>query len=252
MSKRADILVCEQGLAKSREMAKRYIMAGQIYNNDLRVDKPGQYFPKETKFEFRGTKLKYVSRGGLKLEKALEEFNINLEGTVAADFGASTGGFTDCMLQNGTKYVYAIDVGYNQLDYTLRVDDRVNVMERENIRYLDLDKIKSDIDIITIDVSFISLELILPKAFDLISDNGIILALIKPQFEVGKKQVGKGGIIRDEKYRIHAVEKIYDFVQINNFHVTGLTESPITGTKGNIEYIMMITKDGPSVDRLFF
>ena len=243
MKKRADILVYRQGLSKSREMAKRYIMAGQIYTNDQKVSKPGDFFSADTVFELRGEEAKYVSRGGLKLEEAIKKFDIDLTGKVAADFGASTGGFTDCMLQNNAKKVYSIDVGYNQLDYKLRSDSRVIVMERENIRYLDLDRIKDPVDFISIDVSFISLELILPKAFELIEPNGKIVALIKPQFEAGRSQVGKGGIVSDKSVHFEVINKIQNFSNTHGFYMNNITKSPITGAKGNIEYLTILSRE---------
>ena len=239
---RADVLAYRQGLAKSREMAKRYIMAGSIYNGEEKVEKPGEFFDEDTVLIFKGERQKYVSRGGTKLEAAIEEYDIDFKDVVACDFGSSTGGFTDCMLQNGAKKVYAIDVGHNQLDYSLRVDDRVVVMEKTNIRHLDLSLIEDPIDFISIDVSFISLELILPKAFQLIEPNGSIVALIKPQFEAGKDEVGSGGIVRDADTRKNVIEKIDNFVRENQFYVNGIIESPITGAAGNVEYLALIEK----------
>lgn len=246
---RADILVFKQGLTDSREKAKRLIMAGQVYVEEVKVQKPGESFYLDTVFNIRGEGVKYVSRGGYKLEKAIDFFNLNLKDKVCADFGASTGGFTDCMLQNGANKVYALDVGYNQLDYKIRSDSKVETYERTNIRHLPEDFFSTELDFISIDVSFISLELILPKAFENIKDNGQIVALIKPQFEADREDVGKGGIIKDSKIHIKVISKIFDFVNNSNFNLTGLTYSPIKGTNGNIEYLALIEKNGANIDK---
>lgn len=243
MSKRADVLLHEKGLATSREKAKRLIMAGVVYIDEVKIDKPGEQIPINSNIIVREDPLKYSSRGGLKLEKAIREFKVDLENKKAVDIGASTGGFTDYMLQNGIEKVYAIDVGYGQLDYKLREDSRVVVMERTNIRYVEKDDIQDPIEIITIDVSFISLELVLPVAEKLIEDNGEIIALIKPQFEAGRSRVGKNGLVKDKSIHIDVLEKIIDFCSSINLKVTDLSFSPITGAKGNIEYLAKIEKN---------
>lgn len=249
MKNRADVLVFNQGITDSREKAKRLIMSGKIFVNEVKVLKAGEMFPEETIFTLRGEKLKYVSRGGLKLEKAIEYFNLNLKNCICGDFGASTGGFTDCMLQNGAKKVYAIDVGYGQLDWSIRSNPDVVTIERTNLRYLDESLIKEKLELISIDVSFISLTLILPKAFNLLSEDGFIIALIKPQFEASKGEVGKNGIIRSLETREKTIEKIYDFVLENNFVATDLTYSPITGAEGNQEYLIKIQRSGKIFER---
>lgn len=249
MKKRADVLVHESGIADSREKAKRLIMEGKIYVDQNRVFKPGEQFDSNVVFTLKGENLKYVSRGGYKLEKAIDDFKLDLDNKICADFGASTGGFTDCMIQNGAKKVYSIDVGYGQLDWKIRSDDRVIAIERTNLRYLDNDLIKDDIDFISIDVSFISLTLILPKAFEIIEDSGEIVALIKPQFEASREEVGKNGIIRSDNIRIKTVEKVYDFIINNDYIPLDLTYSPITGTQGNIEFLIHIKKYGQCFDR---
>lgn len=245
---RADVLVFSQGITESREKAKRLIMAGKIYVEEERVLKPGTMYDIDTVFILRGEPEKYVSRGGYKLEKAIEEFDINLEGKYCGDFGASTGGFTDCMLQNGAKKVYAIDVGYGQLDWSIRSNDKVVVIERTNLRYLDENLIKEELDFISIDVSFISLTLILPKAFNLIKDEGKIVALIKPQFEATREDVGKNGIVKDLAVRKATIEKIYNFVKENGFKITNFTFSPITGATGNVEFLAEIEKVGKEIN----
>ncbi|MDO5724682.1 MAG: TlyA family RNA methyltransferase [Tissierellia bacterium] len=240
--KRADILLYKSGQAKSREYAKRLIMEGVVYVDTIRVMKPGDFYEEDTVFNLKNSNLKYVSRGGLKLEKALSAFNIVLKDKICADFGASTGGFTDCMLQNGAKKVYSIDVGYGQIDYKLREDDRVILMERTNIRYLNSDEIKEKLDFISIDVSFISLELILPKAFENLNNNGSIVCLIKPQFEAGREKVGKKGIVKSKDVHFEVVEKIYNFVEDYDYKMTAIEKSPITGAKGNVEFLALIEK----------
>lgn len=246
---RADILVYKQGLVDSREKAKRLIMSGNIYVDQVKVLKAGEMYSSDTVFTLRGEKPKYVSRGGFKLEKAVEAFDLSLEDKICADFGASTGGFTDCMIQNGAKKVYAIDVGYGQIDWSIRSNPKVITIERTNIRYLDESLIKEKLDFISIDVSFISLTLILPKAFSIISEDGVIVALIKPQFEAGKEQVGKNGIVRSLETRISTLEKIYDFVLDNSFVPIDLTFSPITGAEGNQEFLIKISKNGQEFNR---
>lgn len=246
---RADVLVYKQGLVDSREKAKRLIMSGNIYVNEVKVLKAGEMYEEGTIFTLKGEKPRYVSRGGFKLEKAIKAFELNLDGMVCADFGASTGGFTDCMLQNGAKKVYAIDVGYGQINWSIRSNPKVITIERTNIRYLDESLIQEKLNFISIDVSFISLTLILPKAFSLIADDGIIIALIKPQFEAGREEVGKNGIVRSLETREKTIEKIYDFVLDNSFTPLDLTFSPITGAEGNQEFLIKISKDGQVFNR---
>lgn len=238
--KRADVLIFEQGLAPSREKAKRIIMEGRALIGTMRIEKPGEQIDEDETITIKESKIDYVSRGGLKLEKAIEVFDLNLEDVCAMDIGASTGGFTDVMLRNGAKLVYAIDVGYNQLDYKLRIDPRVVVMEKTNIRYLDKSLITDEIDFISIDVSFISLKLVLPVAKEVLKENGFIVALIKPQFEVGKNLVGKNGIVRDEKARKDVIEDIFNFSIEIGLSPVNLTYSPIKGAKGNVEFLVLL------------
>lgn len=238
--KRADVLIFEQGLAPSREKAKRIIMEGRALIGTMRIEKPGEQIDEGETITIKESKIDYVSRGGLKLEKAIEVFDLNLEDICAMDIGASTGGFTDVMLRNGAKLVYAIDVGYNQLDYKLRIDSRVVVMEKTNIRYLDKSLITDEIDFISIDVSFISLKLVLPVAKEVLKENGFIVALIKPQFEVGKNLVGKNGIVRDEKARKDVIEDIFNFSIEIGLSPVNLTYSPIKGAKGNVEFLVLL------------
>ncbi len=245
---RADVLVFNQKITDSREKAKRLIMAGKIYVGEVKVSKPGDMYDEDAIFTLKGEGEKYVSRGGYKLEKAINEFGIDLKDKICGDFGASTGGFTDCMLQNGASKVYAIDVGYGQLDWKIRSDPKVITIERTNIRYLENELIEEPLDFISIDVSFISLTLILPKAFELINSNGKIVALIKPQFEAQKSDVGKKGIVRDEKVKIQAINKIVDFVVNSGYNVQNMTYSPITGAGGNIEFLIIISKTGNTID----
>lgn len=240
--KRADVLLYEKDLADSREKAKRLIMEGVVYVGEVKVEKPGELYSDETMFIVKSNPLKYVSRGGLKLEKAIENFKLDLVDKICMDIGASTGGFTDCMLQSGAKKVYAVDVGYGQLDWKIRNDNRVVVLERTNIRKLDTDAIKDKIDFISIDVSFISLELVLPVAEKLLSDDGTIIALIKPQFEAGKGKVGKKGIVKDREIHLETINKVIDFSKTIGLYAKNLTYSPIKGTTGNIEFLIMLSK----------
>ncbi len=246
MKTRLDILVTERGIAESREKAKAVIMAGEIYVNNQKADKAGQSYEEDVNIEFRGKKLKYVSRGGLKLEKAINTFNIDLTDKITMDIGASTGGFTDCMLQNGAKKVYSIDVGYGQLAWKLRNDSRVINLERTNMRNVTNEQVPDKIDFFSIDVSFISLKLLLPVAYKLLSDNAEAVCLIKPQFEAGRGKVGKKGVVRDSDVHIEVVESIYNFCLDNGFSVLGLDFSPIKGPEGNIEYLIYLKKsDAP-------
>lgn len=242
MKIRLDVLLTEKKLVQSRERAKALIMAGQVYIDNQKCDKAGLMVSEDTVVEIRGETLKYVSRGGLKLEKAMLEFPISLEGKTAMDIGASTGGFTDCMLQNGAKKVFSVDVGYGQFAWKLRQDPRVVNMERTNIRYVSRDDIGEAIDFASIDVSFISLKLVLPVAHELLSDNGELVALIKPQFEAGRDQVGKKGVVRDPKVHKQVIETILSFAREIGFYVAGLSFSPIKGPEGNIEYLAYLKK----------
>lgn len=240
---RLDILMVEKGLTESREKAKALIMAGQVYVDNQKCDKAGQPIDITKTPEVRGETLKYVSRGGLKLEKAMQEFPITLNGKTTMDIGASTGGFTDCMLQNGAKKVFAVDVGYGQFAWKLRSDERVVNMERTNIRYVTPEDIGCSIDFASIDVSFISLKLVLPVAYNLLTPNGELVALIKPQFEAGRGQVGKKGVVRDINVHYSVVETVLDFARSINFHIAGLSYSPIKGPEGNIEYLAYLKKE---------
>ena len=243
MKKRLDVVLVEQGQAQSRERAKAMIMAGIVYVNDQKADKAGITVKEDDRIEVRGNTLRYVSRGGLKLEKAMASFGLELEGKTCCDFGASTGGFTDCMLQNGAVKVYAVDVGYGELAWSLRNDPRVINMERTNIRYLTDEQIPEPIDFISVDVSFISLTLILPVVYHFLREGGSCACLVKPQFEAGREKVGKNGIIKDPAVHLEVLQKIYRFALELGFSVRGLDFSPIKGAKGNIEYLMYLCKD---------
>ena len=246
MKKRLDILVFEKGLAESREKAKAVIMAGQVYVDNQKADKCGTSYDESAEIEVRGSVLPYVSRGGLKLEKAITAFGLDLSGKTAMDIGASTGGFTDCMLQNGAKKVYAIDVGYGQLAWKLRTDERVVNLERTNMRKVTREQVPDPIDFFSVDVSFISLRLILPVARELMAENAEAVCLIKPQFEAGREKVGKKGVVRDPKVHVEVVRGIYDYVLQNGFDVLGLDFSPIKGPEGNIEYLIHLRRsDAP-------
>lgn len=248
---RADILVHNQGLFPSRERAKSAIMAGLIYVDEVKVLKPGELFHENTEFISKGSEQPYVSRGGLKLEKALAYFNIDIKHKICGDFGASTGGFTDCMLQNGADKIYAVDVGYGQLDWKIRSNQKVVVIERTNIRKMDSELINEELDFISIDVSFISLTLILPKAKGNLKNHGEIVALIKPQFEAGREQVGKKGIVKNGATHVEVIQKIVNFTDSIGMKVVNLTFSPISGTTGNIEYLAHIrNSNGIKIDDL--
>ncbi|MFC0297383.1 TlyA family RNA methyltransferase [Geobacillus jurassicus] len=236
---RLDVLLVERGLAETREKAKRAIMAGLVYSNDVRLDKPGEKVPADIPLEVKGNPLPYVSRGGLKLEKALREFHIRVENKIVLDIGASTGGFTDCALQHGAKLSYAVDVGYNQLAWKLRQDERVVVMERTNFRYVTPDLFTKGLpEVAVIDVSFISLRLILPVVKTVIVPGGDVIALVKPQFEAGKEKVGKKGIVRDPAIHEEVLDSIVRFACAEGFDVLHLSYSPITGGDGNIEFLL--------------
>ena len=242
MKERLDVILVNNGLASSRDNAKRTIMAGLVTVDGIVETKSGQKFDVDSEFKVKDKLLKYVSRGGLKLEKAIQSFSIKLNGCYAVDMGASTGGFTDCMLMNGALKVYALDVGYGQLDYKLRVDPRVINMEKTNIRYLDTTLIEEPIDFISIDVSFISLRHMFPVASEILKDTGAVMCLIKPQFEAGREQVGKKGIVRDSKVHVEVIENVIGYASDNGLFPHGLDYSPVKGTKGNIEYLLYLRK----------
>jgi 23S rRNA (cytidine1920-2'-O)/16S rRNA (cytidine1409-2'-O)-methyltransferase len=242
---RLDTLLVEKGLAESREKAKALILEGKVLVNNTKVDKAGKLVNKDAELKII-QKTPYVSRGGLKLEAALKAFNINVKDKIAMDIGASTGGFTDCLLQYGIKKVYAIDVGYGQLAWKLRNNPKVILLEKTNIRYLEKDMIKDKIDIATIDVSFISLLKVIPKIREFLEPSGEVIALIKPQFEVGRKEVGKGGVVRDDTKRQEAVNKIINEVINMGFEVKGTITSPLPGPKGNIEYFIHLIYNPPN------
>lgn len=238
---RLDKILLERGIVESRERARALIMEGKVLVNNIPVTKAGAMVSVDAFIALKEG-IPYVSRGGLKLEAALDYFGIMLEGLTAMDIGSSTGGFTDCMLKKGVKKVYCIDVGYGQMAWQLREDPRVVLFEKTNIRYLERERIPDEIDFITIDVSFISLKMILPKAIEFLKAGGQILALIKPQFEVGKGEVGKGGVVRDEGKRMLAVEEIKRFSEEIGLTVSGIFQSPVKGPKGNIEYFIYLWK----------
>lgn len=231
-----------RGLIESREKAKALIMSGIVYVNNQKAMKAGDKIKPGDMIEIRGAKLAYVSRGGLKLEKAVKVFDLNLADMVCMDIGASTGGFTDCMLQNGARKVYAVDVGYGQLAWKLRNDDRVVNLERTNIRYIDFDLITDSVGFISIDVAFISLKLVLPVAYEILENGGTLVALIKPQFEAGKDEVGKKGVVRDISIHQRVIRDIIDFSLESGFSVKGLDFSPIKGPEGNIEFLVLLQK----------
>ena len=245
---RLDVLLVEKGYASSREKAKRIIMTGVVYVENEKVDKCGTKIDVEKEILVKGNPLPYVSRGGLKLEKALEEFPISVDGKVALDIGASTGGFSDCMIQNGAKKIYAIDVGYGQLDWKIRSDKKVVAMDRTNIRYVTKDDIGELAQFVSIDVSFISLKLVLPVVKELTDESVDIVALIKPQFEAGRDKVGKKGVIKDRKVHKDVIRDIYTFCKEIDLNISGLTFSPVKGAEGNREYLAHITKGCTDVD----
>ena len=249
MKKRLDVLMQERSLAPSREKAKALIMAGIVYVNGQKEDKAGAAFPEEAEIEVRGNTLKYVSRGGLKLEKAIEVFGVKPEGKTCMDVGASTGGFTDCMLQNGASKVYAVDVGHGQLDWKLRNDPRVVCLEKTNIRYATKEQVPEEIALSSIDVSFISLSKVLPAVKSLLSPAGEVVALIKPQFEAGREQVGKHGVVRDPAVHCEVIRSAVSYAAENGFTVRGITWSPIRGPEGNIEYLYDLSADPGEAQR---
>jgi len=243
LKERLDVLLVNRGLAPSREKAKTMIMEGNVFVENQREDKAGATFDTEAEITVKGNTLKYVSRGGLKLEKAMTHFGITLEGKVCMDIGASTGGFTDCMLQNGAVKVYSVDVGYGQFAWKLRQDPRVVCMEKTNIRYVTPADIDDVLDFASVDVSFISLTKVLIPARELLRDGGEMVCLIKPQFEAGREKVGKKGVVRDKAVHEEVVVRIIEFASQNGFFVKNLEYSPIKGPEGNIEYLVYIRKD---------
>ena len=247
MKERLDVLLVSRGLAPSREKAKTMIMEGNVFVNNNREDKAGSTFADDCKIEIHGNTLKYVSRGGLKLEKAMTHFGITLDGKVCMDIGASTGGFTDCMLQNGASKVYSVDVGYGQFAWKLRQDPRVVCMEKTNIRYVTPEDIDDALDFASVDVSFISLTKVLGPARALLKDNGQMVCLIKPQFEAGREKVGKKGVVRDKAVHEEVINKVIDFALEIGFSVHNLEYSPIKGPEGNIEYLVYIEKTSEAV-----
>lgn len=244
MKQRLDVMLVEQGFATSREKAKAIIMSGIVFVNGQREDKAGTTFDSEkAKIEVKGHTLKYVSRGGLKLEKAMSQFGIELQDKVCMDVGASTGGFTDCMLQNGAVKVYSVDVGHGQLDWKLRNDERVICMEKTNIRYVTPEDIEELAAFVSIDVSFISLTKVLGPVKELMTENGEMVCLIKPQFEAGREKVGKKGVVRDKSVHREVIEMVMDYAQSIGFRLLHLDFSPIKGPEGNIEYLLHMTKN---------
>ena len=246
MKERLDILVTKRNLAESREKAKAMIMAGEIFVNGQREDKPGTTFDEEkSEITFRGKALPYVSRGGLKLEKAIAEFGVRLDGHICMDVGASTGGFTDCMLQNGAIKVYAVDVGYGQLAWKLRQDPRVVCMEKTNIRYLLPEQVEEPIDFASIDVSFISLTKVLTPVKELLAEDGKVVCLIKPQFEAGREKVGKKGVVREKSTHQEVIGKVISHAEQIGFYIRALDFSPVKGPEGNIEYLLYLDRSLP-------
>ena len=240
MKERLDVLLCNMGLAPSREKAKAIIMSGQVYVNGQKEDKAGSMFDIYSPIEVKGNVLPYVSRGGLKLEKSINNFHISLNEKICMDVGASTGGFTDCMLQNNAKKVFAVDVGHGQLAWKLRQDERVVCMEKTNIRYVTKEDIKEEIDFTSIDVSFISLTKVLEPVKQLLSERGQVVCLIKPQFEAGREKVGKKGVVREKETHIEVIEKVIEYATSIGFSVLNLDYSPIKGPEGNIEYLLYL------------
>ncbi len=242
MKKRIDVLLVEMGYFESREQARRHIMAGSVFVDNQRVDKAGTAVKIDSDIRVKGKLIPYVSRGGLKLEKALKNFDLTVKDKVCMDIGASTGGFTDCMLQNGARKVYSVDVGYGQLAWKLRQDERVVCLERQNIRYLDESLLDEKPNFASIDVSFISLRLVLPKAWSILADSGRIVALIKPQFEAGREKVGKKGVVREKSTHIEVIDNISKIALKDGFRILDLDFSPIKGPEGNIEYLIYLEK----------
>ena len=239
---RLDVLLVQQGLANSRELAKAYIMAGNVYVDGQKEDKAGTKVAVTAKLEVKGNQMKYVSRGGYKLEKAMDVFGIRLTGKICLDIGASTGGFTDCMLQNGASKVYAIDVGYGQFAWKLRNDERVVCLEKTNVRYVTHEQVPDEGDFASIDVSFISLTKVLPAVLGVLGEKGQLVCLIKPQFEAGREKVGKKGVVRDSSVHREVIEMIVEYVRTQSLGILGLDFSPIKGPEGNIEYLIYLDK----------
>ena len=239
---RLDVLLVKRALAESREKAKAIIMTGNVFVNEQREDKAGSTFPVDANIEIKGTPMKYVSRGGYKLEKAVDLWQVPLEGKICMDVGSSTGGFTDCMLQNGAVKVYAIDVGTNQLAWKLRQDERVISMEKTNIRYVTDEQVPDAIDFTSIDVAFISLKKVLLPVWNLLAEGGRAVCLVKPQFEAGREKVGKKGVVRDQKVHLEVVQQIMTFTLMMGFSILQLSFSPIKGPEGNIEYLLYLEK----------
>lgn len=247
---RLDVLLVKKKLVQSRERAKTTIMAGMVIVDGNKIDKAGTMVKENADIRVLGNQIPYVSRGGLKLEKAIKEFGVELKGKVTADIGASTGGFTDCMLQNGAVKVFAIDVGYGQLAWSLRTDERVVNMERTNVRNVTPEDIGQLIDLASIDVAFISLEKVLPAVKAMLKPDGQVVALIKPQFEAGKEKVGKKGVVRDPKVHLEVIHKVIDTAREMEFVTKELTFSPVKGPEGNIEYLVWLTKDREAADNV--
>ncbi len=243
IKKRLDVLLTEQGYADSRAKAQAIIMSGLVYVNGQKADKPGMSFEETVPLEVRGATCPYVSRGGLKLEKALRDFGVDPTGFVCSDSGASTGGFTDCLLQQGAKKVFAIDVGYGQLDWKIRSDPRVIVMERTNVRYVTPEDLGEPLDLSVVDVSFISLRIVLPVIKTFLKHTGQVLCLIKPQFEAGKEKVGKKGVVRDPEVHREVLDDFVALTQEIGFTILGMTFSPVKGPEGNIEFLAHLTLD---------
>ncbi|MBQ6802848.1 MAG: TlyA family RNA methyltransferase [Oscillospiraceae bacterium] len=244
---RLDAELVARGIIQSREQAKAAIMAGQVYVNNQKADKAGESVTPDDKIEFRGENLKYVSRGGLKLEKAMELYGFKLDNKICMDVGASTGGFTDCMLQKGATKVYSIDVGYGQLAWKLRQDERVVNLERTNVRYITNEQVPDTVDFVSIDVSFISLGLVIPVLVQFLSEEAMMVCLVKPQFEAGKDKVGKHGVVRDPATHMEVLERAVGFAKNAGFGIVGLEFSPIKGPQGNIEYLMVLTRKEPEL-----
>ncbi len=240
--KRLDVVLFELGLTESREKARALIMAGQVYVNGQKSLKAGDNIKPDDKIEVRGEKMPFVSRGGYKLDKAMKSFGLTLDNKICMDVGASTGGFTDCMLMNGAVKVYAIDVGYGQLAWKLRSDERVINLERTNFRYVTHDQVPDEIDFSSVDVSFISLKLILPVLYSLLKADGEAVCLVKPQFEAGRKKIGKKGVVRDKSVHLEVIDNCIGYARENGFKIKGLDFSPVKGPEGNIEYLLYITK----------
>lgn len=249
---RLDVLLVEKGLANSREKAKTIIMTGNVFVNGQREDKAGTKIKIDSDIWIKENPIPFVSRGGLKLDKAIKEFGIEINNKICMDVGASTGGFTDCMLQNGAKKVYSIDVGYGQFDWNLRQDDRVVCMEKTNIRYVTNEQVEDLIDFVSIDVSFISLTKVLLPVRELMQNNGQIVCLIKPQFEAGREKVGKKGVVREISTHYEVIERIIDYSTSINFHILDISYSPIKGPEGNIEYLLYMEKSCEEVDNAKF